>query len=85
LRALRQGRLKACCRGRGGRSRREAAAQLISNHKAVVKFACRALGSQGKPVGAPLSDPEAVPNEDYVPLMDSALRCVGVVYVWNEG
>lgn len=60
-------------------AQREAAAQLISNHDAVVKFAARALGEPGvPPVMAALADPNARPNEAYIPLLDSALRCVAL-------
>jgi glutathione S-transferase len=58
-------------------ARREAATQLIANHEAVVKFAARALGEPGvPPVMAELADPNAKPNEAYLPLLDAALRVV---------
>ncbi len=60
-----------------GAAKREAAAQLISNHAAVVAFAARALGEPGvPPVMASLADPNAKPNEAYLPLLDAALRAV---------
>eukprot|EP01023_Acetabularia_acetabulum_P047085 TRINITY_DN4941_c0_g1_i1.p1 TRINITY_DN4941_c0_g1~~TRINITY_DN4941_c0_g1_i1.p1 ORF type:complete len:520 (-),score=102.22 TRINITY_DN4941_c0_g1_i1:135-1694(-) len=55
----------------------EAAAKLVGNHEAVVRFAGRGCGQQGaRPVSAPLSDPTAVPGEEYLQSVDAALRCV---------
>lgn len=64
------------------RAKREAAAQLLSNHGAVARFACRALGLPGvPPVAAELADPNASSNDDFVPMVDSALRCVALALV----
>ena len=50
---------------------------LVSNHAAVARFAARGCGRRGdKPVSAPLSDPTARPNDEYVPAVDAALRRV---------
>lgn len=58
-------------------AKREAAAQLIANPAAVAKFAARVLGEPGvPPVMAELADPNAKPNEAYLPLVDAALRIV---------
>jgi len=68
-------------------ARREAAAQLLANPEAVVKFAARALGEPGvPPVMADLADPNAKPNEAYLPLLDAALRGVAhSMLVGREG
>jgi glutathione S-transferase len=58
-------------------ARREAANSLISNHEAVVRFACRALGTPGfPPVSAPLADPYSTPNEAFIDPVSAALRHV---------
>uniref|UniRef100_A0A0G4I6M6 GST N-terminal domain-containing protein n=1 Tax=Chromera velia CCMP2878 TaxID=1169474 RepID=A0A0G4I6M6_9ALVE len=58
-------------------ARREAARRLISNHEAVARFACRGVGIPGRPpVSAPKADPNAKPNEAWVPQVDCALRHV---------
>ena len=50
---------------------------LVSNHAAVARFAARGCGRRGdKPVSAPLSDPTARPDDEYVPAVDAALRRV---------
>lgn len=60
-----------------GAARREAAERLLANHEAVVSFAARGLGGRGlPPVSAPLSDPNARPPEEALPLVDGALRHV---------
>lgn len=57
--------------------RLEAASVLVSNHAAVARFAARGCGRRGdKPVSAPLSDPTARPDDEYVPAVDAALRRV---------
>ena len=49
-----------------------AAAQLISNHAAVTKFAARGVGEPGnQPVWAALSDPGAKPGEAALPAVDA--------------
>lgn len=70
-----------------GAARREAVAQLLANAEAVVKFAARGLGEPGvPPVTADLADPNAKPNEAYVPLLDAALRGVAhSMLVGREG
>jgi len=63
----------------GGESaaRREAVERISSNHDAIVKFACRGAGSKGFPgFGAPLADPNAVPNEALQSSVDMCLRTV---------
>ena len=57
--------------------RLEAASRMIANHEALVSFACRGAGKKGsKPVGAPLSDPTAQPNNEVQLEVDAALRHV---------
>lgn len=61
------------------RARREAAAKLIGNRDAVVRFALRGVGTPGVPgVSAELSDPNAKPNEVFKRPVDAALRCARV-------
>lgn len=63
------------------RARREAAAKLIGNRDAVVRFALRGVGVPGIPgVSAELSDPSAQPNDTFKEPIDAALR-----YVCDEG
>ncbi|PNW88790.1 hypothetical protein CHLRE_01g044700v5 [Chlamydomonas reinhardtii] len=57
--------------------RLEAAAKLVRNHDAVVRFALRGPGQPGpRPVTAPLADPTAIPNTNYTAEADAALRHV---------
>jgi glutathione S-transferase len=63
----------------GGESaaRREAVERLSANHEAIVKFACRGAGSKGFPgFGAPLADPNAIPNEALLGTVDKCLRTI---------
>lgn len=63
----------------GGESaaRREAVERISSNHDSIVKFACRGAGSKGFPnYGAPLADPNAVPNEALQSSVDRCLRTI---------
>lgn len=56
-------------------ARRLAAAKIIGNRKAVVRFALRGVGLPGIPgVAAELADPNAKPNEDFMAPVDAALR-----------
>ena len=58
-------------------ARREAAERLLSNYNNIVRFAARGLSGPGfPPVSAEFSDPNVVPNEDAVPIVDVALRHV---------
>jgi len=58
-------------------ARREAAERLLANHKDVVRFAARGLSGIGfSSGGAPLTDPNAKPNESMVPVVDALLRHV---------
>ena len=52
--------------------RLRAAARLVGNHEAVVRFAARGCGQPGRrPVSAPLSDPSARPGEEFLPDVDA--------------
>lgn len=52
--------------------RLRAAARLVGNHGAVVRFAARGCGQPGRrPVSAPLSDPTATPGETYLDAVDA--------------
>lgn len=60
-------------------ARHEAAYYLASNSEAVIQFAARGAGERGRPAfPAELADPNAVPNEDVVDLVDLCLRHVMV-------
>jgi glutathione S-transferase len=57
------------------RDRLEAAARLVGNSAAVVRFAARGCGLPGlRPVSAPLADPTARPGEAFLEDVDAALR-----------
>ena len=52
--------------------------RLIENHTAVVRFAARGCGAEGRrPVSAPLSDPSAKPGEHYLPDVDAGAPLPG--------
>lgn len=58
---------------------REAAERLSFNHANIVKFAARGAGKKGMPpYSAPLSDPNATPNDAVVASVDTALRVVSL-------
>jgi len=49
----------------------------VNNSNNIVRFAARGLSGPGfPPVSADFSDPNVVPNEEAVPLVDAALRHV---------
>jgi len=55
----------------------EAAARMVRNHAAIVKFALRGPGKPGpRPVSAPLADPTAIAAEEWTAAGDAALRHV---------
>lgn len=60
--------------------RHEAAYKLTGNAEAVAKFACRGAGRGSGwnllPGRAPLSDPNATPNLEFLPDVDYCLRRV---------
>lgn len=59
------------------RDKLEAAARLVGNHEAVVRFALRGPGKPGpQPVSAPLADPSAIAAMQYHEEVDQALRHV---------
>jgi glutathione S-transferase len=59
-------------------ARREAVERVSSNYEAIVKFAARGAGKKGMGYMAPLSDPNAVPNDSVQLAVDHALRMVGL-------
>lgn len=67
-------------------ARREAVERVSYNHEAIVKFACRGAGRRGMPpVSAPLSDPNAVPNEAVELAVDTCLRTVCSALLQYDG
>jgi glutathione S-transferase len=65
--------------GDDGAAKREAVERLSANHNAIVQFASRGAGSKGFPrYGAPLSDPNATPNQSVQPAVDHMMRLVCV-------
>jgi glutathione S-transferase len=60
-------------------AKREAVERLSFNHKAIVGFAARGAGRKGMPgVSAPLSDPNAVPNDAVIGSVDASLKIVSL-------
>eukprot|EP00980_Cylindrotheca_fusiformis_P030083 scaffold24330_cov127-Cylindrotheca_fusiformis.AAC.1 len=60
-------------------AKREAAERLSFNHKAIVSFAARGAGTKGMPpVSAPLSDPNARPNDSVISSVDASLKLVSL-------
>ena len=58
-------------------AKREAVERVSANYEAIVRFATRGAGRRGvPPVMAPLSDPNASPNEVVVGAVDECLRVV---------
>jgi glutathione S-transferase len=57
-------------------ARREAVERVSWNHKAIVAFAARGAGSKGARFSAPLSDPNAIPNEAVQAVVDPVLRTI---------
>ena len=55
-------------------AREEAAWELSQNGDAVARFACRGMGEADGRYGAPLADPMATPDLDFLPRVDEALR-----------
>lgn len=59
--------------------KREAVERLSFNHEAIVSFSCRGAGKKGMPgYMAPLSDPNAVPNDSVKGSVDNCLRIVSM-------
>eukprot|EP00238_Polyblepharides_amylifera_P012278 CAMPEP_0196576202 /NCGR_PEP_ID=MMETSP1081-20130531/5527_1 /TAXON_ID=36882 /ORGANISM="Pyramimonas amylifera, Strain CCMP720" /LENGTH=477 /DNA_ID=CAMNT_0041894751 /DNA_START=244 /DNA_END=1677 /DNA_ORIENTATION=+ len=68
--------------------RLEAAAAVVGNNNAVVRFAARGCAPAGsRPVRAPLADPSADKNvtDQTIPAADAALRLVVAALLTNEG
>ncbi|KAL9181493.1 hypothetical protein ACHAXT_010298 [Thalassiosira profunda] len=58
-------------------AKREAVERVSANHEKIVAFAARGAGKEGFPrYGAPLADPNAVPNEEVQPFVDASLKIV---------
>lgn len=58
-------------------ARRDAVRRSIGNREKLIKFACRGAGQPGSPtVAAPLADPWARSGDEYIKIIDSALRLV---------
>eukprot|EP00562_Extubocellulus_spinifer_P013481 CAMPEP_0178539320 /NCGR_PEP_ID=MMETSP0697-20121206/440_1 /TAXON_ID=265572 /ORGANISM="Extubocellulus spinifer, Strain CCMP396" /LENGTH=583 /DNA_ID=CAMNT_0020171601 /DNA_START=32 /DNA_END=1783 /DNA_ORIENTATION=- len=65
--------------GDEGAALREATERLSFNHANIIKFAARGAGRKGMPpYSAPLSDPNATPNEAVLASVDTALRLVSL-------
>jgi glutathione S-transferase len=60
-------------------AKREAVERLSFNHEAIVAFAARGAGKKGIPsYSAPLSDPNAVPNDSVKTSVDACLRILSL-------
>jgi glutathione S-transferase len=58
-------------------AKREAAERLSANHENIVGFASRGAGQAGFPrYGAPLADPNAVPNKSIQPYVGASLKVI---------
>lgn len=57
-------------------AKREAVERVTSNFEAIISFASRGAGKSGRSYGAPLSDPNAIPNESIKPFVDAAMLVV---------
>jgi len=57
-------------------AKREAVERVTSNFEAIISFASRGAGKSGRSYGAPLSDPNAVPNESIKPFVNAAMIVV---------
>jgi glutathione S-transferase len=58
-------------------AKRDAVERLSVNHENIVGFASRGAGQAGFPrYGAPLADPNAVPNLSIQPFVDASLKIV---------
>jgi len=57
-------------------AKREAVERVTSNFEAIISFASRGAGKSGRSYGAPLSDPNAIPNESIKPFVDAAMIVV---------
>mmetsp|Transcript_30917 Transcript_30917/g.91861 ORF Transcript_30917/g.91861 Transcript_30917/m.91861 type:complete len:474 (-) Transcript_30917:252-1673(-) len=67
-------------------ARREAAERLLHNHEAIGRFAARGLSAPGfPPVAAELSDPNAAPAEEALPVVDALLRHTTHALLDGEG
>lgn len=56
-------------------ARREAVERVTANYDGITRFAARGAGSKGMmPFSAPLSDPQATPNEAVVEAVGAMLR-----------
>lgn len=70
---------------RPAEDRLEAAAKMVQNHTALVRFALRGPGKPGpRPVSAPLADPSALPAMEHEAAMDAALRWVAHALIQQE-
>lgn len=57
-------------------AKREAVERVTSNFEAIVSFAARGAGKSGRSYGAPLADPNAIPNESIQPFVDAAMMVI---------